>query len=436
MIDRYKDEAMDKIWSDWAKYKRWLMVSGLGIAGLKDYAAERGMDEQTVRCHQAIQSLAAIDGSFKPTHAIEIRGIEQTTRHDVAAFLEWLEGKLGLELSSVLHIGMTSSDLVDSGLALGIHDSNARIDKLAEDLLVRMANLEVQFGNKPFLFRTHGKDAVAGHFDHFISPHFALINGIIKEMRRATGSNTRVKLSGAVGIEDDLFVCRHRCAQQLGHVAHTSTTQIVNRLVLLAPVRPIVSLACALESLATDLRLLSISGVNEFSEGKKSKQIGSSAMPHKTNPIGCENTCGLARVVRHNWGALQESANSWLSRDLSHSSVERIALVDIYHAVAHMLKTMTRVLEEGSFGWGRIEQNIKAATPDIWSAELLNYACFNCGKSRTEGRAIVERTLKAYDPERSGGIDGLKLEIDIACGRVFVSDSKRGQVTEETNPLF
>ncbi|HEY4909129.1 MAG TPA: adenylosuccinate lyase [Methylomirabilota bacterium] len=387
MINRYSRAEMARIWSQEAKYEAWLKVE---LAVCEVYA-KRGIIPS--------EALGRIKAAARVS-AARIDEIEATTRHDVIAFLTNLEESIGAD-SRYVHIGMTSSDVVDTAQALQL--------VAASDLLLaglqrfRAALRELALRHKDALCvgRTHGIHAEPTVFGLKPALWFAEAGRNLERLRRAKEAVMVGKVSGAVGtfahVDPDVEeeVCR-----LLGLEAAPVSTQVVQRDRHAEFCATLAIIAASLEKVATEIRSLQRTEILEAEEPFTEGQKGSSAMPHKRNPVSCEQVCGLARLVRTNSLAALENVALWHERDISHSSVERVVLPDSTLLVDYMLHQMTRIVEGLQVYPERMRENMERSFGLMYSQRVL-LRLAETGLPRQQAYEIVQRNAMRAWRERT-----------------------------------
>ncbi len=325
VIARYSRPAMTHIWSDETRLARWLEV---------ELAALEGWAEQGAVPRAAVDAIRATAVAPSPARVAEL---EAETQHDVAAFVDAVAEQLGAE-GRFFHYGLTSSDVVDTALALQIGEAGALILSGVEHALEAVVVRAEEHRETLTIGRTHGVHAEPTTFGLKLAGWaFALERDRVRVARALEGMRVG-KLSGAVGTYSatDPEVERIAC-ERLGLEPAPSSTQILQRDRHAEVLGALALLAASLERFALEIRHLARTEVREVEEPFGRAQKGSSAMPHKRNPIVAERICGLARVVRGHALVGLENVALWHERDISHSSAERIVLPDAFLAVDYML---------------------------------------------------------------------------------------------------
>ena len=387
MIARYSRPEMARLWSQEAKYDAWLKVE---LAVCEVYA-KRGIIPADALAR--IKAGARVD-------AARIDEIEARTRHDVIAFLTNLEESIGAD-SRYVHIGMTSSDVLDTALALQLQQA---CDVLLADLeLFRVALRALALAHKDTLCvgRSHGIHAEPMVFGLKPALWYAEAGRNIERLERARNAVRVGKISGAIGtfahVDPDVEeeVCR-----LLGLEADPISTQVVqrDRHAELCAVLAIV--AASLEKVAVEIRSLQRTEILEAEEPFAEGQKGSSSMPHKRNPVGSENVSGLARLVRTNALAALENVALWHERDISHSSVERVILPDSTILLDYMLHRMTGIIEGLQVYPERMRENMERSYGLMYSQRVL-HKLLDTGLPRQHAYEIVQRNAMRAWRERT-----------------------------------
>jgi adenylosuccinate lyase len=387
VIERYSRPAMTRIWSGEATLERWLAV---------ELAALEGWARLGVVPTEAVERIRATAVAPDPARVAEI---ERTTNHDVAAFVDAVAEQLG-EDGRWFHFGLTSSDVLDTALSLAVQDAGALVlEGLERAFRVVVARAE-EHRDTLCMGRTHGVYAEPTTFGlKLVGWAFTLD----RERSRIEGAleGLRVgKLSGAVGqyAAIDPEVERIAC-EQLGLDAAPSSTQILQRDRHAELLGALALLGSSLERFATEIRHLARTEVREVEEPFGRGQKGSSAMPHKRNPIVAERICGLARVLRAHALVGLENVALWHERDISHSSAERVVVPDSFLAIDYMLDRFAWLVEGLVVRPQRMRANVDAGHGVFFSQRLLS-ALVESGLSREAAYRIVQRhAARAWDEE-------------------------------------
>ena len=399
MIDRYRRPEMARIWSREAKYEAWLRVE---LAVCEVYG-RRGLIPA--------DALGRIKARARVS-AERIDEIEKTTLHDVIAFLTDLEESLGAD-SRYVHMGMTSSDVLDTALALQLQQSAELL--LAGLLRFRAAVRALALAHKdtPCVGRTHGIHAEPMSFGLKPALWYTEAGRNLERLKRAREAVRVGKISGAVGtfahVDPDVEeeVCR-----LLGLEPAPVSTQIVQRDRHAEFASTLAIAAASLEKVALEIRALQRTEILEAEEPFAEGQKGSSAMPHKRNPVSCEQVCGLARLVRSNSLAALENVALWHERDISHSSVERVILPDSTILVDYMLHQMTRIIEGLQVYPERMRENMDRSFGLIYSQRVL-LKLAEKGLPRQAAYELVQRSAMRAWRERTAFRDLLAADPEI-----------------------
>jgi adenylosuccinate lyase len=410
VIPRYTRPEMASIFLERAKFSRWLEVELLAVEARVRLGHVDPEDLATMRA----------TASFEVDHIAEI---EAVTQHDVVAFVEDVRARIG-DAGRHLHYGLTSSDVVDTAAALALRDA---ADLLLEDLgrlteVIRRRALEHR--DTVMVGRTHGMHAEPTSFGLKLASWAFELARDRERLRRARDSVATGKLSGAVGTYSQLEpeVERYVC-DRLGLAIEPAATQVAARDRHAELLNAIALTGASLERFAQEIRHLQRTEVSEVQEPFAPGQKGSSAMPHKRNPIVCERICGLARLLRAFASTGLENVALWHERDISHSSVERVTLPDACVLLDYMLDRMHWVIEGLVVRPERMRANLDASAGLVHSQTVLGallegstlqreeaYALVqkNAAQTWDEGRPLLE--LLKSDPEVTRHLDPAQIE--------------------------
>ena len=377
MIARYSLPEMSRIWQQQNKFQKMMEVE---VAACEAHAKRGKIPKKALT---NIQKKAKFD-------LASIEALDKKTNHDVAAFVENLQDNIGPG-GEYVHMGLTSNDVTDTALALQMKDAaDIIIDDLIafKDVLAKKAKL---YRNTAMIGRSHGVHAEPITFGFKMAIFFEETKRNIERMEQARENISVGKISGAVGTFSNLepqvedYVCkklklrpapisnqvlqRDRHAQYLAAIAITGAT---------------------LEKLATEIRGLQRTEVLEAEEYFSKNQKGSSAMPHKRNPITCEKICGLARLLRSNAHAAMENISLWHERDISHSSVERVILPDSTILIDYMLRTMTQLIKHLVIYPENMQKNLKKTGGLIFSQRVM-IELIKAGLTREQAYRLVQK---------------------------------------------
>jgi adenylosuccinate lyase len=390
LIARYTRQEMGQVWSDANKFAKWLEVELAATETL----AEAGQVPKDAAV--AIRSRAKVD-------VARINELESRVKHDVIAFTMAVgESIADATAARWLHYGLTSNDVVDTAQALQVRDAS----KLIERSLVMFGEiLDVrahEFRHTPQIGRTHGIHAEPITFGLKIANWFSENQRNIERFRAAAVQMAVGKISGAVGNASHLGPeIEERICNRLGLSVAPVASQVIQRDRHAQYLSALALIAATLEKIALEIRHLQRTEVREAEEPFSGEQRGSSAMPHKRNPVTCEQICGLARLVRSNMLAAFENVALWHERDISHSSVERIILPDSTILVDYMLSKMTAVLGQMRVFPERMIRNLDSTHGLVYSGQLLQ-DLVEKGMPRDEAyNAVQENAMAAWESDTS-----------------------------------
>ncbi|MBI5463391.1 MAG: adenylosuccinate lyase [Ignavibacteriales bacterium] len=383
MIARYTRPAMGRIFEDENKLRIWLEVELLACEAQAELGSIPISAAETIRAK----------ANFDVHRVLEI---EQETKHDMIAFLTNVGEFVGPE-SRFIHLGMTSSDVLDTSLALQMKQAG---ELLLDDwgaLKQALATRAKEFKYTVMIGRTHGIHAEPITFGLKLALWYAEVCRNIERLTSAISTIAVGKISGAVGTYQhvDPFVERYVC-EKLGLQPSPVATQVLQRDRHAEYMNTLALLGCSLEKFATEIRHLQKTEVLEAEEFFSKGQKGSSAMPHKRNPITCERIAGLSRVLRGNALAAMENVALWHERDITHSSVERIIIPDSCALLDYMTTQFTKVIEQLLVYPGRMQWNLNATHGLVFSQEVL-LALTKKGMKREDAYRIVqEQAMKVW----------------------------------------
>ena len=387
MIRRYTHPEMGRIWSDQRKYETWLQVEvaaadAMARAGIVPADAARDIRER---------------GAFD---IARIEAIEEVTQHDVIAFTTAVAEHVGPS-ARWLHFGMTSSDVIDTAQALQMREACDLILRGLDGLMQAVHTRAEEHRRTPMIGRTHGVHAEPMTFGLKLALWYAELTRDVARMRRAREVISVGKLSGAVGTfahlppEVEADACR-----SLGLEPAPVASQVIQRDRHAELLSTLAITASSLEKFALEIRGLQKTEIGEVEEPFAKGQKGSSAMPHKRNPIGCEQIVGLARLLRGNAVAGFENNALWHERDISHSSVERVILPDGFIALDHMLRRFTRIVSGMVVYPERMRENMDRSRGVVFSGSVL-LELAQRGVSREESYEWVQRNaMRAFHEQR------------------------------------
>jgi adenylosuccinate lyase len=368
---------MGALWSEQRRFETWLAV---------ELAAADAMAEAGIVPAGAARELRA-NAAFDVARIDEI---EKTTQHDVIAFTTAVAEHVGPS-ARWLHFGLTSSDVVDTALAIQMRDATDLILDLLEKLREAIRTRALEHRATPMIGRTHGVHAEPMTFGLKLALWYAEMGRAIERVRRARGIVAVGKISGAVGTfahlgpEIEAAVCA-----KLGLTPAPVSSQIIQRDRHAELMTALAITGASLEKFALEIRGLQKTEIGEVEEPFGKGQKGSSAMPHKRNPVGCEQITGLARLLRANAMAALENVALWHERDISHSSVERVILPDTFIALDHMLRRFTRIVAGMAVYPDRMKQNLERSRGVVFSGSVL-LELARRGLSREQAYEWVQR---------------------------------------------
>ncbi len=385
VISRYSRPAMSRVWSEEAKLERWLAVE---LAALDAWAQVGAIPPAAV---------AEIRRRARTPSPERVAELEQVTNHDVAAFVDAVAADLG-EDGRWLHYGLTSSDVLDTALAVAVQEAGKLVLDGVERAFTAVVTRAEEHRETPVIGRTHGVHAEPTTFGLKLAG-WAFELARARERVEQAVSGLRVgKLSGAVGTYASTTpeVERLACAA-LGLEPAPSSTQVLQRDRHAALLAALALLGCSLERFALEIRHLARTEVREVEEPFGSGQKGSSAMPHKRNPIVSERICGIARLLRGYALVGFENVALWHERDISHSSAERVVLPDAFLAIDYALDRFAWLVKGLVVRPGRMRANLEATGGLHYSQRLL-LALVESGVERDAAYRIVQRhALRAWD---------------------------------------
>ena len=376
MIKRYSSKEFENIFSDYYRFNNYLKIEEavieayfkLGLIPEEDY--------------KKIVKKAHVD-------LATIEEIEAITKHDVIAFTRSISLQLGEE-KKWIHYSLTSTDVVDSAQSLTLKTANELILKDLNDLIRATKEKAIKYKEQPIMGRTHGMHAEITSFGLKWALWYDELNRCKDRFLEERKNIEVIKLSGAVGNYANIpMEIEELVAKKFGMEYSAISTQVLSRDRHTGYIFSLAQIASCLEKMATEIRHLSRSEVGEVQEGFAKGQKGSSAMPHKRNPIGCENICGCARIIRNYVNVAFEDNNLWHERDISHSSAERIMIPDSLTLLDYMLKRFTGICDDLVVNTEKMESNILLNYGVTYSGEILS-KLINKGMSREEAYDLIQ----------------------------------------------
>jgi len=381
---------MGRVWSDANRFAKWLEVE----LAATDTLAEAGLVPRDAAA--TIRARAKVD-------AAKIHEIEARVKHDVIAFTMNVGESIGDPAAARwLHFGLTSNDVVDTANALLLHEASRLVER---GLVIFGETLDLrahQYRDTPQIGRTHGIHAEPITFGLKMANWFSENQRNIARFHDAAAQMAVGKISGAVGNASHLGPeIEERICQRLGLAVAPVSSQVIQRDRHAHYLSALALIGASLEKIALEIRHLQRTEVREAEEPFGGEQRGSSAMPHKRNPVTCEQICGLARVVRSNMLAAYENVGLWHERDISHSSVERIILPDSTILVDYMLAKMTTIVGEMRVFPERMLRNLESTQGLVFSGQLLQ-DLVEKGMPRDEAyKAVQENAMAAWEADAS-----------------------------------
>ena len=387
MIARYTNPEMGRIWSEQRKYEAWLQVELAAVDAMADAGIIPAEAAREIRAKGAFD-IARIDE------------IEKVTQHDVIAFTTSVAEHVGPS-ARWLHFGLTSSDVVDTAQALQLVEAADLILKNMAALGAAIKVRALEHQDTPMIGRTHGVHAEVMTFGLKLALWYAEWQRDIARVERAREVVRVGLISGAVGTfahldpEIESAVCA-----RLGLDAAPISSQVIQRDRHAELLSALAITGASLEKFALEIRGLQKTEIGEVEEPFTKGQKGSSAMPHKRNPIGCEQIVGLARLLRANAMAAMENVALWHERDISHSSVERVILPDSFIALDHMLRRFTRIVSGMVVYPDRMRENLNRSRGVVFSGQVL-LELARRGVSREQAYEWVQRNaMRSFDEQQ------------------------------------
>lgn len=391
MIPRYSTPEMDAVWSDPVRFGRWLEVELLATEAHAELGLVPAADAATCRRRAPVT-----DDAF----VAAVLAREAITDHDVAAFVDVVQDAIGPPASSWIHYGLTSSDVVDTALCWALRDAADLLIDASTELLGTLVDLAREHAGTVMIGRTHGIHAEPTTFGAKVALWALQLDRDRERLRAARRNVAVMKLSGAVGTYSNIDPAVERFVGEALGLVPVPATQVIARDRHAEFLYACASIGATCELMAVELRHLQRTEVREVQEGFKSGQKGSSAMPHKRNPISAETISGLARVLRSNLSAGLQDVALWHERDISHSSVERIVLPDSSQLAFYVMKRLRRLLEGLVVFPDRMRANLDASHGLVFSQPVL-LALVQAGATRDDAYRIVQRNaMKAWDEGR------------------------------------
>jgi adenylosuccinate lyase len=380
MIERYSLPEIAEIFSDRSKFSRYLEIELLATEAQAKLGVVPQSDAQTCRAKAPL-----VDDTFVRNVAER----ELVTDHDVAAFVDVVQAAIGMPAGAWIHHGLTSTDVVDTAWCWMLKDGAELILGAMNELIAKLQELAQLHRDTVMIGRTHGIHAEPTTFGTKVALWALQVDRDRSRMRAAREAIAVCKLSGAVGTYSNISPdVEAHVANSLGLVA-VPATQVVARDRHAEFLWACASLGSTIEAIAVELRHLQRTEVNEVREGFRAGQKGSSAMPHKRNPISAETLTGLSRVLRSNLQTGLQNVALWHERDISHSSAERIVLPDSAMLAYYVTKRLTKVLSNLEVDTQQMLENVSSSFGVVFSQPVL-LALVDSGLSRDEAYRIVQ----------------------------------------------
>ncbi|HIP25946.1 MAG TPA: adenylosuccinate lyase [Archaeoglobus profundus] len=386
---RYGTEEMKRIWSEESKIKRMIWVE---IALLRALAKKGNLDEDKVR--KAQEKALTVTPE-------RVKEIEKEIRHDIMALVKAISEVVDEEVARWVHFGATSNDIIDTATATQLRDSLKIFELKLKRLLELLIDKAMEYKDIVCLGRTHGQPALPVTYGF----RFAVwASELARHYVRLKQMKERIlvgKMSGAVGTQaafgEEGIEIEEEVMRLLGLKPAIISTQVVPRDIYCEYVEFLANLATTLEKIATNIRILQRGEVGELMEEFGEKQVGSSTMPHKRNPIDCENICGIARVIRGFVEPQHQSAILWEERDLTNSSAERIILAEATVLADHILTKIIRVIERLRLNFENIRKNLDIQK-GLNLSEAVMIELTKRGVNRQEAHELLRRaSMRAYE---------------------------------------
>ena len=380
MINRYINSEINAIWNDQNKFDKWKLVQE--------------------KYHETLEELNIADKGvakkIKETEVLkeEVYEREEVTNHDLASFVDILQEKVG-EGSNWIHYGLTSSDIVDTANSILIMQSIDTVTELMKELLSTLQNRAMEEKDTLIIGRTHGVYAEETFLGNIFGNWYLEVSRNLKRIQNSKENIAFGKFSGPVGNHSVVTEEMEKLSlKRLGLVPELFANQIVARDRYAEVVSSLGILASSYERIATNIRSYQRSETSEMFEAFKEGQKGSSAMPHKKNPIGSERVTGLSRIMRSYVNTSLENMVLWNERDISNSSVERIILPDAFHLISFMTSELNMIISNLVINHDKIEKNLQDAKNKSMSQKFLSHLVNNGIDRDTAYRKIQDQIFK------------------------------------------
>ena len=387
MLERYTRPEMGKVWTDENRYKAWLKVEIAATNAWAELGEVPAEDAKKI----------AENASFTAERVAELEAI---THHDVVGFTRTVSESLGEEKKWV-HFGLTSTDVVDTAQGVILKEADEIIRKDLAELKETIAQKARKYKDTVMMGRTHGVQAEPTTFGLKLARWYTELERDIERFEHAAKGVESGKISGAVGTFANVPPeVETSVLKQLGLTQQPVTSQVLPRDLHAEYIAMLALIATSIENWATEIRSLQRSEIHEVEEHFRAGQKGSSAMPHKRNPIGSENLCGMARVVRGNIVTAYEDVALWHERDISHSSAERVILPDTTIAIDYMLHRFNNILTNLDVFPETMLKNMNRTYGLIYSQRVLLKLIDEAGLSREKAYDMVQKlTAKSWNEQ-------------------------------------
>jgi adenylosuccinate lyase len=391
VIPRYSTPEMDAVWSDTVRFGRWLEVELLATEAHAAIGVVPADHAATCR-----DRAPATDDAF----VAAVLEREAVTDHDVAAFVDIVQAAIGTPAGSWIHYGLTSSDVVDTALCWAMRDAADLLVEASTELIATLVRLADEHRDTVMIGRTHGVHAEPTTFGAKLALWALQVARDRTRLLAARDNVAVMKLSGAVGTYSNIAPEVESFVGDALGLRPVAATQVIARDRHAEFLYACASVGATCELVAVELRHLQRTEVREVQEGFKPGQKGSSAMPHKRNPISAETITGLSRVLRGNLSAGMQDVALWHERDISHSSVERVILPDSSQLAFYVLRRLRRLLDGLVVFPDRMRANLDASHGLVFSQPVL-LALVQAGATRDDAYRIVQRSaMRAWDEGR------------------------------------
>lgn len=384
MISRYSTKETDELFSEQAKMSRWLEIELCVVEAMADAGIVPRDSAEACR-----RNAPQINDAFVQ----RVQDREAITNHDVAAFVDVVQESIGAPHGSWIHYGLTSTDVVDTGLCWALRDACYLMERELTEVTHLLLKGSSQYSRTAMIGRTHGIHAEPTTFGMKSALYGLQVARDRERLKNAFNSIAVCKLSGAVGTYSNISPEVESAVAARLRLTPVPATQVIARDRHAEFLYVCASIGSTLESLAVELRHLQRTEVNEVREGFSAGQKGSSAMPHKRNPISAETITGLSRVLRGHLQVAFQDIPLWHERDISHSSAERIVLPDAVSLVVYMLRRMAKLIMNLEVDEQQMMNNLNALHGVVFSQSVL-LAMVNSGLDRDSAYRIVQSAAR------------------------------------------